>query len=86
MYIDSEGAFCSEDIKAIAKGFQLDPQLTLNNVAVRRVGDYSQMLNSLYVAGAMMQVDNTYVLRFTIQIISNIQKTRSNPKIFKYIE
>lgn len=54
MYIDTEGSFRPERLKAIAEKFQLDPIATLENVAVARAHNSEHQMELLKVAAAIM--------------------------------
>jgi len=62
MYIDTEGSFRPERLKAIAEKFQLDPIATLENVAVARAHNSEHQMELLKVAAAIMAQDRYALL------------------------
>ena len=61
MYIDTEGSFRPEKLKAIAERFGMDPQDVLDNVAFARAFNSEHQMELLSAASAMMS-DSRYVL------------------------
>lgn len=62
MYIDTEGTFRPERIKAIAERFGLDGDVTLENVAVARCHNTEHQMDLLKVAAAIMAQDRYALL------------------------
>jgi len=62
MYIDTEGSFRPERLKAIAERFGLDPKLTLENVAIARAHNSEHQMELLKVAAAIMAQDRYALL------------------------
>ena len=61
LYIDTEGSFRPEKLKAIAERFGMDPQDVLDNVAFARAHNSEHQMELLTAAAAMMS-DSRYVL------------------------
>ena len=61
LYIDTEGSFRPEKLKAIAERFGMDPQDVLDNVAFARAFNSEHQMELLSAASAMMS-DSRYVL------------------------
>jgi len=62
MYIDTEGSFRPERLKAIAERFGLDPNATLENVAIARAHNSEHQMELLKVAAAIMAQDRYALL------------------------
>jgi DNA repair protein RAD51 len=61
LYIDTEGSFRPEKLKAIAERFGMDSQDVLDNVAFARAFNSEHQMELLSAASAMMS-DSRYVL------------------------
>jgi DNA repair protein RAD51 len=59
LYIDTEGSFRPEKLKAIAERFGMDPQDVLDNVAFARAHNSEHQMELLTAAAAMFRTDFT---------------------------
>eukprot|EP00879_Flechtneria_rotunda_P003475 GHRR01003704.1.p1 GENE.GHRR01003704.1~~GHRR01003704.1.p1 ORF type:complete len:271 (+),score=125.52 GHRR01003704.1:1269-2081(+) len=71
-YIDTEGTFRPERIKAIAARFNLDPDAVLDNIVVGRAHTVDSQMDLLQTVGAKM-VEEPYKLLVVDSIMANFR-------------